>query len=146
MTVRELRDKLNELIAKDESYGDAPVYYDDDELDLMPPEFLNGNNEKTEEALEYIANKIAEDVFKFNFEIEMNRHFKGAQYTDEIKYTLEIYRNRFEEKVEEEFYQTWYDKLLKSFMPWDVRRILKMAKTTPLRISLSGDKEDMISF
>jgi hypothetical protein len=36
ITVRELRDRLNELIAKDESYGDAPVYYDDAELNLQP--------------------------------------------------------------------------------------------------------------
>ena len=36
MTVRELRDRLDELIEKDESYGDAPVYYDDGELDFKP--------------------------------------------------------------------------------------------------------------
>ena len=36
MTVRELRDKLDKLIEEDKDYGDAPVYYDDAELDLEP--------------------------------------------------------------------------------------------------------------
>ena len=36
MTVKELRDRLNELIEKDALYGDAPVYYDDAELNLRP--------------------------------------------------------------------------------------------------------------
>lgn len=198
MTVRELRDKLSELIEEDEEYGDAPVYYDDAELDLrpinseevnvvkairqpsfrherrkvgdvfcclnvnrygcgefeytaggamvMPPEFINGDIDKVNEAMKYIAEEIAGEVFKIHFAIEMARRFRGVQYTDEVKYALKIYRERLAEKIEDEFYREWFDDLASVFMPWDVTKILEMAKETTLQISLSGDKEDTITF
>ena len=198
MTVRELRDKLDKLIEEDENYGDAPVYYDDAELNLMPidaeevnvvkaieqpsfryehlnvgdvfcclnvnrydrgefeywaggarvmpPELLNGDIEKANEAMNYIAHEIAEEVFKFYFASEMDRQFKNVLYTEEIKDSLKIYKEKIASKIEEEFYNRWYDNLSIVFMPWDVRKILEMAKETPLTISLSRNKEDTISF
>ena len=198
MTVRELRDRLNELIKEDKDYGDAPVYYDDSELNLepisaeevnvvkairqpsfrheprkvgdvfcclnvnrydcdefeytaggamvMPLKFINGDIDKVNEAMNYIARKIAEEVFRFNFAVEMDNRFQGVQYTDEVKNILKIYRERLAEKIEEEFYQLWFDDLSSVFMPWDVMKILKMAKEIPLHISLTGNKEDTISF
>ncbi len=198
MTVRELRDKLNKLIIEDKDYGDAPVYYDNSELNLepisaeevnvvkairqpsfrhdhrkvgdvfcclnvnrydrgefeytaggamvMPPKFINGDIEKANEAMTYIAKKIAEEVFKNHFAFEMTRLFQGVLYTDEVKNQLKIYRERLAEKIEEEFYQEWFNDLSSVFMPWDVAKILEMAKETTLKISLSGDKKDMISF
>lgn len=56
MTVRELRDRLNELIKKDASYSDAPVYYDDAELNLRPIE--------TEEV--YVIQAIQQPSFRHN--------------------------------------------------------------------------------
>ena len=200
MTVRELRDKLDKLMEEDKDYGDAPVYYDDLELNLepisaeevnvvkairqplfrhesrkvgdvfcclnvnrydcdefeytagramvMPPKFINGDIEKVNEAMRYIARKIAEEVFKFYFVDEMSKALDGIQYTEEVKHILEIYREKFEEKVEDVFYLEWFDDLASVFMPWDVTKILKMAKETTLslHISLTGNKEDTISF
>lgn len=198
MTVRELRDRLNELIKEDKDYGDAPVYYDDSELNLepinaeevnvvkairqpsfrheqrkvgdvfcclninrygcdefeytaggamvMPPKFINGDTDKVNEAMKHIAEEIAGEVFKTHFAIEMERQFQGVLYTDEVKNILKIYRERLAEKIEDEFYEEWFDDLSSVFMPWDVKKILEMAKETTLQISLSGNKEDTISF
>lgn len=198
MTVRELRDKLDKLIEEDEDYRDAPVYYDDSEMNLepiraeevnvvrairqpsfwhehrkagdvfcclnvnrhgydefgytaggamvMPEKFINGDIKKANEAMNYIAREIADEVFKIHFAIEMKRQFQGVLYTDEMKDVLKIYRERLSEKIEDEFYEKWFDDLASVFMPWDVTKILKMAKETPLHISLSGNKEDTISF
>ncbi len=198
MTVRELRDKLTKLIEEDEEYNDAPVYYDDSELDLrpinaeevnvvkairqpsfrhehrkagdvfcclnvnrydcgefeytaggamvMPPKFIDGDIDKVDEAMKYIAEEIAGEVFKNHFAIEMYRQFKDVLYTDEVKDILRIYRERLAEKIEDEFYREWFDDLSSVFMPWDVRKILEMAKETTLQISLTGNKEDTISF
>ena len=198
MTVRELRDKLTELMEEDEDYGDAPVYYDDTELNLepvsveevnvvkairqpsfrhkrikagdvfcclnvtrhgydefgytaggamvMPAKFINGDIKKANEAMNYIAREIADEVFKIHFAIEMKRQFQGVLYTNEVKDMLKIYRERLSEKIEDEFYKKWFDDLASVFMPWDVTKILKMAKEMPLHISLSGNKEDTISF
>lgn len=127
--------------------------YDCDEFEytaggamVMPPKFINGDTEKVNEAMNYIAKEIADEVFKIHFADEMDRQFRGVLYTDEVKDVLKIYRERLSEKIEDEFYEKWFDDLASVFMPWDVTKILKMAKEAPFKISLSGNNEDTISF
>lgn len=195
MTVRELRDRLNELIAKDESYGDAPVYYDDAELDLepisaeevnvvqaiqqpsfrhdslkpgnvfcslninrydceeldywtgramvVPPDFLKN---RREEVMKYIAEFIADEVFKYNYAMDFDRQFKNVQYTDETKERMKIFFQDFSDKVEDEFFRRWNEELTASFTLGEVARIREWAKKAPFRVELTGDKEDTISF
>jgi len=195
MTVRELRDRLNELIAKDESYGDAPVYYDDAELDLEPisaeevnvvqaiqqPSFrhehlnpgdifcsLNINRYEREEldywtggamvippdvlknrredVMKYIAEFIADEVFKYNYAMDFDRQFKNVPYTDETKERMKIFFHDFGDRVEDEFFRRWNEELTASFTLGEVAKIMGWAKKVPFRVELSGDKEDTISF
>jgi len=197
MTVRELRDRLDELIKKDESYGDAPVYYDDAELNLrpidaeevhvvqaiqqpsfrhehlnpgdifcslninrydceeldywtggamvIPPDFLKN---RREEVMEYIAEFISDEVFKYNYAMDFDRQFKNVQYTDETKERMKIFFQGFGDKVDEEFDRPfgWGETLSKSFTPNEVAKIKELAKTIPFNVELTGDKEDSISF